>query len=87
MSEKMPDLLMFKALKTTRHFNAGQKLWVVYTTGNMAVCVKGKFRGRGRYVEAWYRYGSKKDVIPEFKTIPVTEEFYNRVMGENEQAS
>ena len=77
-----PQLLMFRALKTTRHFNAGQKLWVVHITGDLAVCVKGKFRGRGRYVKAWYRYGSKKDVTPEFKFVPVTDEFYKKMICE-----
>lgn len=72
-------LLMFKAPSQTSLFNHGQRLWVVRLTGSQAALVRGKHRGRGRYVKGWVRFDKKGDAIPEMKEIPVSQEFYQKI--------
>ena len=81
---ELPLLIMFKCPKQTKHFREGQKLWVVRGTGAMAAEVRGKFRGRGRYVKAWVRWDRVGDTIPELKSIPVALDFYSMVRADAE---
>jgi len=77
----MAKVLMFKAPFETKHFNANQKLWVIETTGAMAAKVCGKFRGNGRYTEAWVswdRADRDKYPIPEIKEIEIDDSFAER---------
>ena len=66
---------MTKCPRRTNHFNLGQKLWLQCMTGACAARVVGKFRGKGRYVEAWIKWDRKNDITPTWKTFEVAEDF------------
>ena len=51
-------------------------------TGALAAEVKGKFKGKGRYVTAWVNWDSKSKPAPEIKEIEVTDEFYDKMRGD-----
>ena len=73
---------MFKMPFQTNLFNAGQKVWVRRGSGAMACEVRGKHRGKNRYVTAWVSWGAKSKPNPKFKTIEVTDEFNQRMRGD-----
>lgn len=64
----------------TNHFNANQKVWVVYGTGDQAAYCCGKYRGKGRYVRAWVRWATKARPDPEIKAIEVADAFAEKIM-------
>jgi hypothetical protein len=69
---------LFKMPFETTHFNKNQKVWVTMFTGAMAAKVTGKFRGKGKYIEAWVNWDKgnrKKYPFPEFKEIKIHESF------------
>ena len=72
-------LFMFRSPTQTKHFNKNQKLWVMRLSGAMAAQVRGKYRGRGRYVTAWITWGKKGDEAPNLIDVPVTQSFYNTI--------
>lgn len=76
----MKPIKMFKMPFKTKCFNEGQKVWVRRTTGAMAVEVKGKFRGTGRYVVAWVSWDSKSKPMPEFEKLYVEDAFFDKIM-------
>ncbi len=61
----MEDVLIAKIKEDTKHFNANQKVFIVSTTGSNRSLVKGKFRGKGRYVKTWIN----KDNLEKFNKI------------------
>lgn len=73
------NIRMFKMPFSNKKFNKNQKVWVRFMTGALACCVVGKFRGRGRYVEAWVNWRAKNKEAPEIKDIEVTDEFAKRL--------
>lgn len=72
----MKKAMMFKMPKATRHFNANQRVWVVSLSGAQAAKVAGKFRGSGRYIEAWVKWDKAHDMPPDIKEIEVEDSFY-----------
>ena len=74
------SLYVLKITKRTKHFNEGQKVWLLMPTGAQAAKVRGKFRGKGRYITAWIRWDRKQDEPPNFVKCEVTEEFYKRII-------
>ena len=73
---------MFKMPFETKHFNKNQKVWVRRGTGSLAAEVRGKFRGKGRYVTAWVDWDRKAREAPTIQEIEVAEEFYNKIRGD-----
>jgi hypothetical protein len=74
-------MALVKCLKmpaANKKFNANQRVWVRYMTGDAACCVVGKFRGKGRYIEAWVRWDSKDAQMPKFEEFDVSDDFANR---------
>ena len=72
------SVMMFKIPFRTKHFNVNQKVWVQKTTGDFAAKATGKFRGSGRYIEAWVNWDKAdrtKYPFPEFKEIEVAKSF------------
>tara|TARA_R100001230_G_C5545887_1_gene75063 strand:+ start:115 stop:399 length:285 start_codon:yes stop_codon:yes gene_type:complete len=67
-----------KMTHRTNHFNANQKVWLQMMTGDFAAKVVGRYRGKGRYVSAWIKWGTPKKPFPEWKTIDVEEAFAER---------
>jgi len=74
----MKTLKMLKMPFRTKHFNINQKVWVRRLSGTMAAEVKGRFRGKGRYVIARVKWEDKE--VPEIKQIGVTDSFFYLVM-------
>lgn len=63
----------------TRHFNKNQTVFVVFGTGARAAYVRGKFRGKHRWVNAWIKWNDKNPI--EYKQINLSEEDYNRIFN------
>ena len=76
----MATVKTFKMPFATTHFNANQRVWVVYMTGDLAAYCVGKFRGKGRYVKAWVKWASqaKAHTPPQMKDIDVLNAFAER---------
>lgn len=77
-------LLMFRMTHQTRLFNLGQKVWIIRMTGAQAAQVRGKHRGKGRFVKAWVKWNSEAKTFPEIKEIKVTQKFYDKIRGDAE---
>lgn len=71
----------FKMPFRTTHFNANHRVWVVSMSGAMAALCCGKFRGKGRYVRAWVKWGVGARPTPAFQTFDVDTRFWESVMG------
>lgn len=71
----MAKVQMFKMPFETNHFNKGQKVWIVFGTGDEAAYVVGRYRANYRYVSAWVKWEAKDRQAPEFKEFEVTDEF------------
>ena len=71
----MVNVRLGKMPQKTKHFNKNQKVWLKMMTGDQAVLCVGKFRGRGRYVEAWVKWDNKKTLMPKWKTIQISDDF------------
>lgn len=57
-------MTMFKMPFKTNLFNKNQKVFVISTTGQLAFFVKGRHRGKGRYIKAWVKL--KAEIMPRF---------------------
>lgn len=68
----------FKMPFETNHFNANQRVWILFTTGANAAYVTGKYRGKNRYVKAWVKWDSKDKVPPVIEKFEVDDDFANR---------
>ena len=72
----------FKMPFDTLKFNKNQKVFLIYRTGDSAINVRGRHRGKGRYITSFVNYGNKssyelmKNII--IKTIEVNKEFADR---------
>lgn len=76
------DVAMVESFKVpfqTNHFNKGQRVWVVFPTGDEAALCYGKFRGKHRYVRAWVKWGPKAREAPIFQKFEVTSNFALRI--------
>jgi hypothetical protein len=49
----MPKLQLFKMTRDTSYFVKGQKVWEVYSSGDLSYQCIGRFRGHGRWVMGW----------------------------------
>lgn len=74
----MPIERLIRPLVDTNVFKAGQKCWVLFSTGTPAVCVVGKYRGKGRYVKGWLHY-PKQYTPDDFIECEVSEDFTQRL--------
>lgn len=46
----------FVMLKDTKVFKKGQKVFLIFGTGNLAGLVRGRYKSGGRWVSAWVHY-------------------------------
>jgi len=65
----------------TKHFSKGQTVFVKFMTGAQACKCRGKYRGKHRWIDAWFRWNDKNMHLFEFKEIEITEEQYDNIMG------
>lgn len=69
---------LVRPLVDTNLFRAGQKCWVKYGTGSLAICVVGRYRGKGRYITAWLH--APRDYDPSaIRTIKMSTAFLERL--------
>ena len=68
----------FKMPFANKKFNANQRVWILYGTGDNAVCCIGRFRGNGRYVRAWVNWSAHDKTPPEIQEFDVDVEFAKR---------
>ena len=69
------NVTVFKMPFKSNHFNEKQKVWLQNLSGNKSCLVRGKFRGRGRYVSAWISWDSNQKESPSLKNIEVSDDF------------
>lgn len=81
----MATLDLFKMTRDTTYFVKGQKVWEVYSTGDLAYQCIGRFRGKGRWIigcvhvlsaNPHERYHTKPD-CKWLGSVEVTNEFYD----------
>ena len=75
----MVEVRSFKMPFQTNHFNANQRVWVIFMSGAEAALVTGKYRGKHRYVKAWVRWGNRGRKPPEIQRFEVDEDFAVRI--------
>ena len=75
----MQKVKMFKMPFETKHFNKNQKVWIVSLSGAMSALVRGKFRGKYKYISAWVSWSTKQKQNPEIKEIIVSNNFAKRL--------
>lgn len=63
----------------TNHFNEGQRVFVEFRTGGNACKVRGKYRGKGRYISAWFHWNDSDSEKVIFKEIELREKDYNSI--------
>ena len=68
---------MFKAQVDTKRFRKNQRVWITEEYGNFCK-VYFKYKGRGHYVNGLLSKENKTVRNCTFKSIEVTEEFYNK---------
>lgn len=61
-----------KPIRNTNLFRKNQKCWIWFKTGACAICVKGKYRGKGRMIQGWLHYPRDFD-YNDIKEIEITE--------------
>lgn len=76
----METLRLIRPTKDTHLFRKNQKCWILFGSGSGGICVKAKYRGRGRYIEAWLQYPSQCDP-DSIKEIEVSDSFYKFISG------
>ncbi|KKM20686.1 hypothetical protein LCGC14_1642970 [marine sediment metagenome] len=69
----------FKMPFETNHFNKGQRVWVVFNTGDEAAYCYGKYRGKHRYVRAWVKWGAHDRDYPVFQKFEIFDAFADRI--------
>jgi hypothetical protein len=74
----MATVRSFRMPFDTSTFRKGQKVWVVFFSGAEAAECVGRFRGRGRCVRAWVRWGSVDKPEPIIAEFEVTDDFAER---------
>ena len=77
-------MIKVKTLKIpweTNHFNEGQRVFVEFMTGDQACKVRGKYRGKHRWISAWFKWSNKTMHLVNFKDIELNENDYNKIMG------
>lgn len=86
MSEDAIDCKMVK-VKTiklpwkTNHFNEGQKVFVIFETGDQACYCRGKYRAKHNYISAWFKWNDKNQHLVNIKEIEISEKDYNNILG------
>jgi hypothetical protein len=71
------SLRLYKIVRDTKLWKKGQRVWVIYETGALAAFVKGKYKGKGRWLKAWIRYDEINPTAKSLGEVEVTEKFYN----------
>lgn len=66
----------------TKHFNEGQMVFVKMMSGNQACLCRGKYRGKFRYISAWFKWNDSNRSLVEFKEIEIDQSNYNKIMGQ-----
>ncbi len=77
----MTKVKTFKMPWKTNHFNKRQRVFVEFMTGNQACRVRGKHRGKNRWISAWIKWGNKDINLLNIREIELSENDYNRIMG------
>lgn len=77
MSEVVKERLV-RPKRNTNLYRKNQKCWVKFVTGSHAICVKGKYRGKGRYVEGWLHIPRDCE-YSDVKEIEITKEQAKRL--------
>lgn len=75
----MKQVLTFKMPFNTRHFNQGQRVWIVYLTGAQAALCYGRFRRRKRWVYAWVNWSKSHRTAPNIEEFEVANDFAERI--------
>jgi len=73
----MKKIKMLKTAKKSKMWRKNQKLWFFHFTGSQASKVVGRYRGKGRYVCAWYHWNDK--TLPDVIECDVKDEFYKMI--------
>ena len=60
-------------------FNKNQKVFVETMTGQQACLCRGRFRGKGRWISAWFRWNDKNKHLFNFKIIDIKKADYNSI--------
>ena len=55
----MIKVTKFKIPWHTNHFKKGQQVFIELTTGNQACRCRCKYRGKNRWVSAWFRWNDE----------------------------
>ncbi len=71
----------FKMPFKTSKFNINQTVFILHSPGSLSAYVKGRFRGKNKYISCWVNWDSKKKTNPNIKTITISKEFYDRIKG------
>lgn len=75
------QIVVLKMPWKTNHFNKGQKVFVVFMSGNQACKVRGKFRGKSRKVSAWIKWNDKNMHLLNFNKIQISESDFNKILN------
>lgn len=70
----MPTETCCKVTRQQHLWRKGQKVWLVYRVHDYAAYVKGRYRGKGRWIRGWLHW-TKNDpprwveceIMPEFR--------------------
>jgi hypothetical protein len=50
---------VFKIIRDTGLWKRGQKVYGYWGTGALAYCVKGRYKGKGRWITGWVHFADK----------------------------
>jgi len=73
----------FKMPFKTKFFNKGQKVFVLIKTGNLAIKVRGRFRGKYKRINAWFKYRENDACLFDVKEIEISEKDYKSIFNIN----
>lgn len=77
----MKEIITMKMPWKIKHFNKGQTVFIKKVTGSQAYLCRGKFRGRGKWIEAWFKWNDTNSDLVKTKTILVSTIDYDKIMG------
>ena len=76
------DIDYFKIPFETSKFNINQKVFILSLSGNCSAYVRGKYRGKNRYITCWVNWSAKNKPAPKIRKMNVDYDFYKRIKGE-----
>ena len=80
----MHSTIKIKTIKLpwkTNHFNEGQLVFVEFMTGAQACKVRGKFRGKHKWVSVWFKWNDKNMHLVNIREIEISKNDYDAIMG------